>query len=77
MARNKKNKEAQPKRTLRINFSEGEPVDLEIEFAVTLDIKAPMIALEQLDSGKYRLVYDKKLISDFTKVENFEMIREN
>ena len=73
----RKKKQPQPKRTMRINLSEGEPIDLDIEFAVELNIKQPMISMEALDNGSYRLIYDKKLIPDFTKVVNFEILREN
>lgn len=62
------------KRFLKIN---GTDQLLELSKVVSVDIEKKMINIEQLPNGTWRLIYTKNLIEDFTKVQNFEIIRED
>jgi hypothetical protein len=62
------------KRAIRIK---GTGVELELSKVVSVNIDKPMINLEQLPDGTWRLIYTKSLIEDFTQVEAFEVVRED
>ena len=65
------------KRAMRINYIDGTFIDLEISKATSVKTSKSMINLDKLDNGTWRLIYDESLISDFSKVSNFQMIRED
>lgn len=50
---------------------------LELSKVVSVDIEKKMINIEELPNGTWRLIYTKSLIDDFSKVEGFEIIRED
>ena len=77
MARNKK-KSKDPQRTMRLNFNNGSYKDLEIAFGVSMKSKGEndsRIYLEQLDDGRYRLVWSENLMKEFSSLDNMQMIR--
>ena len=65
------------KRAMRINFVDRTFMDLEIEKAASVDTKSSMINLDKMKNGKWRLIWDANLFSEFTSVKNLEMIRED
>jgi hypothetical protein len=71
-----KNKLPKVKRALRINFNDGASIDLDIQKATTVKTSKSMINFDKLDDGSWRLIYDENLIPDFSKIVNFEMVRE-
>jgi hypothetical protein len=62
------------KRSIKIK---GTDLELKLSKVVSVDIDKNMINLEQLPNGTWRLIYTKKLIEDFAKVEAFEIVRED
>jgi len=62
------------KRFIKIN---GIDKELELSKAVSVKTDKQMIHLDQLSDGSWRLIYNSKLIPDFTKVKNFEIIRKD
>jgi hypothetical protein len=64
------------KRAIRINFNDGTYKDLELSKAVTVKTKNEMLNLEKLQDGTWRMIWNESLIEDFTKVVNFEVVRE-
>jgi hypothetical protein len=62
------------KRFIKIN---GIDKELELSKAVSVKTNKQMIHLDQLSDGSWRLIYNSKLIPDFTKVKNFEIIRKD
>jgi plasmid rolling circle replication initiator protein Rep len=64
------------KRAIRINLNDGTYKDLELSKAVTVKTKNEMLNLEKLPDGTWRMIWNESLIEDFTKVVNFEVVRE-
>lgn len=60
------------KRALRLK---GIGIDLELSKVVSVKIKKRMINIEELDDGTWRLIYTDSMIPDFTKLEAFEIVR--
>lgn len=65
------------KRTLRINFEDGTFKDLNITKATSVKTNNEMIYFDKLKDDSWRLIWNESLISDFSKVTNFEIVREN
>ena len=68
-------KKIEPKRILKINLFEGDPIELEIDKAIELHTQQPAIYIEKMKDGKYRLAYDVAVIPDFCNVQNIEVVR--
>lgn len=68
-------KKIEPKRILKINLFEGDPIELEIGKAIELRTQQPAIYVEKMKDGKYRLAYDVAVIPDFSNVQNIEVVR--
>ena len=68
-------KKIEPKRILKINLFEGDPIELEIGKAIELHTQQPAIYIEKMKDGKYRLAYDVAVIPDFCNVQNIEVVR--
>lgn len=67
----------EPKRTIRINFNDGTFRDLVLSKATLIKTKSEMMNLEKLNNDTWRLIWSEGLIDDFSKVVNFEVVREN
>jgi hypothetical protein len=65
------------KRTLRINFEDGTFKDLNITKATSVKTNNEMIYFDKLKDDSWRLIWNESLISDFSKVTNFEIVRED
>jgi hypothetical protein len=65
------------KRTLRINFEDGTFKDLNITKATSVKTNNEMIYFDKLKDDSWRLIWNEGLISDFSKVTNFEIVRED
>jgi len=70
MARKKK----QPRRSVEI---QGTDMVMELSKATAVRTGKNMIHFDQLKDGTWRLIYNPKMIPDFTKVEGFKIIRED
>lgn len=68
-------KKIEPKRILKINLFEGDPIELEIGKAIELHTQQPAIYIEKMKDGKYRLAYDVAVIPDFCNVKNIAVVR--
>ena len=55
----------------------GTDTVLELSKVTAVNTKNNMIHLDQLTDGTWRLIYNKNLIPDITKVEGFMIIRED
>ncbi len=62
------------RRAIKVN---GTDLVLELSKAVAVKTTKNMIHLDQMEDGSWRLIYNGNLIPDFTKIENFEIIRED
>lgn len=67
----------EPKRTIRINFNDGTYRDLVLSKATLIKTKSEMMNLEKLNDNTWRLIWSEGLIDDFSKVVNFEVVRED
>ena len=79
MARKKKNKE--PKRTVRLKFDDGSHKDLEIAFGVSMKSSKTKndkrFYLEQMEDGRYKMVWSEDLIENMPSLQGMEIIRED
>ena len=62
------------KRYVRIN---GLGIDLVLSKVTSVKTENEMIHLDKLKDGTWRLIYNENMIPDFTKIVNFEIIRED
>lgn len=62
------------KRLIKVN---GIDLILELSKATAIKTDKNMIHFDQLEDGTWRLIYNGNLIPDFTKVVNFEIIRQD
>jgi hypothetical protein len=65
-----------PKRIIRINFSDDNCKDFEISKAASIDTDNTVLSIEKGKDGKFRLIFGKKYIDDFSKVLNITMVRD-
>lgn len=56
---------------------EGLDIELELSKATAVRTDHNMIHLDQLTDGTWRLIFNGKMIPDFSKVEAFKIIRED
>lgn len=61
------------RRAVKVN---GTELVLELSKATAVKTHKNMIHFDQLQDGTWRLIYNGNLIPDFTKVINFEIVRE-
>jgi hypothetical protein len=61
------------RRAVKVN---GTDLVLELSKATAIKTDKNMIHFDQLPDGTWRLIYNGNLIPDFTKVVNFEIVRE-
>jgi hypothetical protein len=61
------------KRAIKIN---GTDIVLQLSKATAIKTKKNMIHFDELDNGTWRIIYNGTMIPDFTKITNFEIIRE-
>lgn len=61
------------RRAVKVN---GTELVLELSKATAVKTDKNMIHFDQLPDGTWRLIYNGNLIPDFTKVLNFEIVRE-
>jgi hypothetical protein len=65
------------KRCIRINMSDGSYIDMILSKAVSINSNGrTAIEIEKMSDETWRLTYSSKIIPDFTKVVNFEIVRE-
>lgn len=62
------------RRAVKVN---GTDLVLELSKATAVKTDKNMIHFDQLQDGTWRLIYNGNLIPDFTKVVNFEIVRED
>lgn len=62
------------RRAIKVN---GTDLVLELTKVAAVKTTKNMIYFDQLDDGTWRLIYNGNLIPDFTKVINFEIVRED
>lgn len=62
------------RRAVKIN---GTNIELNLSKATAVKTEKNMIHFDQLPDGTWRLIYNENFISDFSKVVNFEFIRED
>ena len=55
---------------------EGTNKVLELSKVTSVKTTENMIHLDQLKDGTWRLIYNKDMIPDFTKIKGFKIIRE-
>ena len=55
----------------------GLGVDLELSKITAVKTKQRMIHFDELPDGTWRLIYNSDHISDFRKIEAFEIVRED
>lgn len=65
------------KRTLRINFNDGSYTDLNLTKATSIKSNNEMIYFDKLKDDNWRIIWSEKLIDDFSKVKNFEIVRDD
>lgn len=65
------------KRIIRINFNDGTFRDLNLSKATLIKTNMEMMNLEKLKDDSWRLIWSEGLIDDFSKVVNFEVVRED
>lgn len=63
------------KRSVVIKLKDGTEKELELSKATMIDTDKNFINLEQLKDGKWRLIWNKSLIPDFSQVESLEIRR--
>ena len=56
---------------------EGTGIVLELSRAVSVKTDKKLIHLEELPDGTWRLIYNSKMIPDFSKVKGLKIIRED
>lgn len=61
------------RRAIKIN---GTDLVLELSKVTAVKTSMNMIYFDQLQDGTWRLIYNGNLIPDFTKIINFEVVRE-
>lgn len=61
----------------RILHLQGLDRDLVLSKVVSVDTPKPIMNLEQLPDGTWRLIYQKALIPDITKFQGILMVRED
>lgn len=64
-------------RNLLIKFKDGLIKSLPIAKYVVIKSPKPMLNLEQLPSGEYRLICSESLVPDFKEVLSFEIERKD
>ena len=62
------------KRAVRLD---GLNQELELSKATAIKTDKMMIHLDQLQDGTWRLIYNSKLIPDFTKLNSMTIVRED
>lgn len=65
------------RRAIEIKFMDGTSKVLELAKATSIKADIGMLALDQLDNGKWRLLWSEDIVDQFSKIKSFEMIREN
>lgn len=55
----------------------GTDIVLEVSKATAVKTKSNMIHFDQLPDGTWRIIYNGNMIPDFTKIEAFEIVRED
>lgn len=65
------------KRSIKINLVDGTFKELILSRATLIKTQNKMMNLEELKDGTWRLIWSEGLIDDFSKVSNFEIVRED
>lgn len=65
------------RRAIEIKFMDGTSKVLELAKATSIKADIGMLALDQLDNGKWRLLWSEDIVDQFSKIKSFEMIRED
>ena len=65
-----------PRRELIIVKKDGSTVPLRIAKAVKIKTPKPILHLDQLKDGNYRLVWSEGLIDEFSEIDRFDIVRE-
>jgi hypothetical protein len=64
------------KRELVIVKKDGTTVVLPIVAATKLKVPKPMLHLDQMPKGGFRLIWSEGMIDEFAEIERFEVVRE-
>ena len=62
---------------MRLHKVDGTYIDMEISKATAVETNNPMVYLDKLRNGTWRLVWDKALMEEFSSFKSMEMIRED
>lgn len=65
------------KRFIRVNYEDGTFKDLEIIKSTAIKADVGMMHLDKLNNDKWRLTFTNEIGEEFSKIKNFEMIRED
>lgn len=66
------------RRAVKIVYNDGsEPTYLELSKATSIRGDARMLHFDRLDDGTWRLIFSTDVATDFTKIQSFEMVRED
>lgn len=57
-------------------ITQDKVIDLNITKAVTIKSPKKMFTLEEMKDGNYRLTWSDSLVSNFSEIKGFEIIRE-
>ena len=64
------------RRAIKVNLT-GTDLILELSKATSIQGKKKMIHFDELEDGTWRLIFSKDMISDFSLIKSFEIIRED
>lgn len=64
------------RRAIKVNLT-GTDLTLELSKATSIQGKKKMIHFDELEDGTWRLIFSKDMISDFSLIKSFEIIRED
>jgi hypothetical protein len=65
------------RRALEIKFKDGSVKTLELCKATSIHVDTGMLHLDELKNGAWRLTFSDGLADDFSKIESFNVIRED
>lgn len=69
-------KSKEVRRAIKVNLT-GTDLVLELSKASAIQGKKKMIHFDELEDGTWRLIFSKDMISDFSLIKSFEIIRED
>jgi len=65
------------RRAIRIVMKDGSYKELELSKATSIKSDLEMLHLDGLPDGSWRLIFSKDIVEDFSKIERFDIVRED